>query len=246
MFSRQSGSSVISFMAGLAVGAGLEYLLDPDVGAKRRRAVVDHLGGMSESVSDRVRHLSASASGGLSRGSQTAGHYLHTLRERWGRHGMDRHTMDQADAGGSPLGAVALCSAVLGALGLGAVLMYALDPQMGNRRRRLAQDKLRGRWNHLRAEARRKARYVGGHLKGYAHEARSALRTEHVTDEQLRERIRARLGHVSSQAAQITVDVHDGIVTLRGTIPDASAGEILSTVRSTRGVQSVEDQLQRS
>ena len=83
-------------------------------------------------------------------------------------------------------------------------------------------------------------------MRGYAHEARSAIRTEPATDDQIRERIRAELGHVTEQMGLITVEVRDGNVTLRGSVADAEADKLLAAARGVNGVQSVESQLQRT
>jgi hypothetical protein len=54
------------------------------------------------------------------------------------------------------------------AAALGAAAMYALDPVSGRRRRALARDQLRGRWNDAGDYARRKARHLRNRAEGLA------------------------------------------------------------------------------
>lgn len=63
---------------------------------------------------------------------------------------------------------------VLGALALGALAMYLLDPQQGNRRRAVVRDKLYSvsRKSKLRAQA--KSRDLANRAKGVVYEARRA------------------------------------------------------------------------
>jgi hypothetical protein len=64
---------------------------------------------------------------------------------------------------------------VLGALGLGAALMYLFDPDRGNRRRALIRDKM-VKFNRQTQEAvSGKVTDIGNRAKGMLHEAKSAF-----------------------------------------------------------------------
>ena len=61
------------------------------------------------------------------------------------------------------------------AAALGAAAMYVLDPESGRRRRALARDHLRGRWNEVGDYARKKARHFRNRAQGVLAETASTL-----------------------------------------------------------------------
>jgi len=125
----------------------------------------------------------------------------------------------------------------------GAALMYLFDPQRGAYRRHYLRDKsVRYARDTGRAIARQ-ADYRAGQVKGMLHETRNALATEDVSDETLRERIRAELGHCTSHAHAVEVDVEDGCVTVRGSVPAEEEDNVISAIRSVRSVCDVDNQL---
>ncbi len=239
-------SNIVSFAAGVAVGAGLEYLLDPDSGQKRRRHYSHTVSDYVSDLGDKVRHLGEDAYGRASHSARTARdwtmartHHAHQRAGGWlAMHRNDHHDQD------SRMGTGAMISTALGALGVGALIMYIFDPQSGARRRAMARQRAQGRWNEAREYVRGKARYAAGHLQGYAHEARSMFQQDEPTDQQLRERVRAQLGHLTDQASNIQVDVQDGVVTLRGSVPESDREKIEKGIRSIRGVREVANELQ--
>src|SRR5436305_3939020 len=108
--------------------------------------------------------------------------------------------------------------ALLAGVGVGAGLMYLLDPQTGRRRRALVRDQAYHVWNEaqdgwdtLRSDVRNRA-------YGLASETRSRFAREEVGDPVLCERVRARLGRVVSHPRAIDVTAQDGRVTLSGDI----------------------------
>jgi hypothetical protein len=135
--------------------------------------------------------------------------------------------------------------AVLTGLGLGAGLMYFLDPDRGGRRRALVRDKL--------ARARR----VGGDAVGaasrdFAHRAtgaaarlRGLLNRESIVDDGvLVERVRATLGRVVSHPHAIRAEAAGGIVTLRGPVLRAEVRPLLKAVQDVPGVRQVVSELE--
>lgn len=301
----------LSFLAGLAAGAGLEYLLDPETGHKRRRrleqrvqkhvgmrrgrhaisgigaalgGVTERLGGVTGRLGDvtgrlgsGMSHLGENVSAHLShlaemghRGAQHAGQRMQDGAEDWLGKGSSLfseagHALsDKAGAlwesmrhrrvseqeeheTTSAHAAVSLLATAATAIGVGAILMYLMDPEMGRTRRKFAGDKVRGGIHELKETARGRAEDLRNRISGYAQEARSALRSaEPADDRTLEARIRSELGHVSDQVGQITVEVHDGNVTLRGSAADDAAEKLIAAARAISGVQSVEDQLTRT
>jgi CBS domain-containing protein len=68
---------------------------------------------------------------------------------------------------------------------------------------------------------------------------------EPQTDEQLVARIRSQLGRVCSHPRALQVESHGGRVTLRGPVLAAEAQRVFDCVRSVRGVQSVDNQMEQ-
>ena len=130
-------------------------------------------------------------------------------------------------------------------LGLGAGVMFLFDPQAGNRRRALLRDKLRRYSRQAGERASAWSEMAADHAQGVVAETRARLRHEDVEDRTLIERVRAELGRLLTHVSAIHVEARDGIVTLRGDILEHEAEKAVSAARSTRGVRSVEDALER-
>jgi osmotically-inducible protein OsmY len=136
-----------------------------------------------------------------------------------------------------------LTGSALGA-GLGAGLMYLLDPQGGGRRRALARDKAMHVLRKGGEAARKRSRDLGNRTKGFVAEARSSLRQSEVDDEILRDRVRSKIGRVVSHPAAIEVAAANGCVVLSGPVLASEVDRLLSTVRSVKGVCGVENRLE--
>jgi uncharacterized membrane protein len=134
---------------------------------------------------------------------------------------------------------------ILGAFGLGAALMYFLDPGRGTRRRAIVRDKLVHALRKTEDAAETTARDLRNRGQGLAAGVRGRFAREDVDDVVLVERVRAEMGRAVSHPSSIAVTARDGRVTLSGAILAREADELLSQVRSVRGVQDVEDQLER-
>jgi hypothetical protein len=128
---------------------------------------------------------------------------------------------------------------VLAGLGIGAGLMYLLDPTGGRRRRALVRDRLTHA-ARLGSDAMGATRRDVAHrASGVAARVRGALRREAVDDQVLVERVRARLGRFVSHPHAIEVAADHGVVTVRGPILRAEAQQLLNAVGEVRGVQDV-------
>jgi len=133
--------------------------------------------------------------------------------------------------------------AFLGGLGLGAGLMYLLDPQTGRRRRALARDQFVSAVNQLDDCIDATSRDVMHRLRGVVAESRSMFDSEPVDDAVLVDRIRSKLGRIVSHPHAIQVLAQDGRVTLNGTILEHELPCLMRTISSMHGVQNVEDRL---
>lgn len=132
----------------------------------------------------------------------------------------------------------------LGGLGLGAGLMYLLDPSLGRRRRHILRDKALSRANqveHFLESAWCDARH---RAEGLAAETRSMLRHEEIPDQKLEARVRSELGRCCSHPRSIHVVARDGQVTLTGPVLADEVDDVIAGVRSVRGVCEIVSHLQ--
>ena len=110
---------------------------------------------------------------------------------------------------------------LLSGLGLGAGLLYLLDP------------------------TGKRGRPTGGEdgLSGVLAEARDALGGE-VDDEVLAARVQSRLRRVVNRPDDVRVAVANGVVTLSGRVGPTEFDRLVSAVLKVRGVQDVNDALE--
>ena len=131
----------------------------------------------------------------------------------------------------------------LGAIGIGAALMYFLDPDSGARRRRTVRDRL-DRSRHVAGDALgATARDVGNRARGLAAETRARLTADDADDRVIEQRVRAELGRAVSHPGAIEVSADAGRVTLSGAVLAYETERLLKRVRKVRGVESVENRL---
>jgi hypothetical protein len=133
---------------------------------------------------------------------------------------------------------------LLGGLGLGAGLMYFLDPQQGGRRRAL----VRNRFAHLSHEARNAtdvtSRDAANRAAGLWAEAKAAVTGRTADDRTLAERVRSHLGRCVSHPRAVAVTAENGVVTLSGPILGSEVDGLLACVRAVSGVSRVENRLE--
>lgn len=145
---------------------------------------------------------------------------------------------DAARAGGSPV------LTLLAGLGLGAALMYFLDPERGRGRRHRAAEQVAS----AARDAQKRLHDVAVHARnrgaGAVAEVRGRLTEEEVTDEQLVARVRAELGHHIENVRPIEVAAEGGNVTLRGDVPAQELPAVIAAVEKVRGVEWVDDRLE--
>jgi osmotically-inducible protein OsmY len=133
---------------------------------------------------------------------------------------------------------------LLGGMGLGAALMYVLDPQRGKRRRALVRDKAVHAAHKTGDALDARSRDFRNRARGVAAEVKAMTGSEEVSDAVLEERVRAEIGRAVSNPGAIEVSAIGGTVMLSGAALANELDELLSTVRGVRGVEDVENQLQ--
>jgi uncharacterized membrane protein len=130
-----------------------------------------------------------------------------------------------------------------GALGLGAGLMYLLDPEAG-RRRRHALAQRAGRTARRAGDGTARATRDATHrVHGLFAAARNRFRADDASSETVARRIRSRLGHVVSHPHAIDVSVEDGRVVLEGPILASEVAAAVSETSRVPGVEHVDNRL---
>lgn len=132
----------------------------------------------------------------------------------------------------------------LGAMGLGAVLMYLLDPVRGNRRRSLIRDQVihsRRAGEDFLAKA---GRDLQNRSSGLIAQARSLFTSDEPSDRVVAARVRQALGLVVSHPRAISVTVHQGNVTLRGPILADEVDGLIRRLVTVPGVNHIDNQLE--
>ena len=129
----------------------------------------------------------------------------------------------------------------------GGVIVYFFDSYRGKLRRSRLGDQGR----HLAALVRnapssrplKRCLSLSGRGLGLLAGLRTMCTPEEVADDILVDRVRAKLGHVSPHMGQIQVSVHEGVVTLHGSLPKVEREPLVSTASKVPGVRGVVEQL---
>jgi len=127
--------------------------------------------------------------------------------------------------------------------GLGAGLMYYLDPSLGPQRRAHARDQASRVPRVLQDSASVTARDLKNRTVGLVTEARARLTECAVEDEVLVERVRSQLGFLVRHPSAIEVSVRDGEVILGGAALSDEIEQLIDGVRTVRGVRKVDNQV---
>ena len=128
-------------------------------------------------------------------------------------------------------------------IGLGMAVGFMLDPSAGRRRRALARDKMTRATRKTRDAVDATARDIANRSRGIA-ASLSPGEERDADDAVLVERVRAKLGRVSSHPRAIDVYASAGEVTLRGPILASEADRVLSTVAAVPGVRALNNELE--
>lgn len=133
---------------------------------------------------------------------------------------------------------------LLGGVGLGAGLMYLLDPDGGRRRRALARDKAVHGLKVSGKALRRTSADLGNRTRGLVAEAGSLLHKGSADDRKLEGRVRSKLGRHLSHPSALQVQCQDGLVTLSGPVLASELDKVLAKVQKIKGVHEVESRLE--
>ena len=133
---------------------------------------------------------------------------------------------------------------LLTSVGLGAGLMYFLDPQYGTRRRALVRDKANSWVNSMDNFLDGANEDMRNRTRGVLAEMSARLSDQGAPDWILEERVRSNLGRLAGHARSIDIRADGGRILLSGPALRENADLIVKTAARTRGVHEVENQLQ--
>src|SRR5438270_6518821 len=124
--------------------------------------------------------------------------------------------------------------------GLGAGLMYLVDPDLGKRRRSLVIDQFNHVLHEINDAAEATLRDIGNRAYGTFAEVRETFSGgNNAIDDVIASRVRSKLGRYTSHPAAIEVAIHDGVVTLSGPILAHEVDDLICAINSVRGVHEV-------
>jgi len=149
-----------------------------------------------------------------------------------------------------------ITTGAIGALALGAGLMFLLDPSQGRRRRAIIRDKTTSAAHRSARYARSTGRHIANKATGLAHEAGSyassavsavkgavgAGTNERVDDMTLAERARAAIGRLSN-TGNVSCRVEGGRAILTGNIPASGVERVVAVVGGLTGINGVDNRL---
>lgn len=133
------------------------------------------------------------------------------------------------------------------ATGIGAAVAYFFDPEQGNRRRSLAQDRVAGTFRSLFRRGERAARHAGSQAYGMKQKA-THLREEpkpQPDDATLAHKVETEIFRDADvPKGHINVNAEHGIVYLRGEAKSSEQiGDLVRAAGKVQGVQGVENLL---
>jgi hypothetical protein len=222
-------------IGGLGLGAGLIYMLDPERGERRRTMARAQLERYRRQTDDLWDHTTRSL------GRQARELFARApLARRYRRPGPGELLLARAEQLG-----ILKSMLMLGCTGLGAGMMYVLDPRLGRRRRALVRDKAQAYWRRTGKFISQTARDARQRTYGLIAETQTQLRGAAVPEDTvLVARVRSQIGHVVSHAGSVDVTAHQGRVTLSGSIAAHEVEKLLSAVASVAGVTTVINRLE--
>jgi uncharacterized membrane protein len=129
-------------------------------------------------------------------------------------------------------------------LGLGAGLMYFLDPQHGERRRSMVRNKANQFVNDIDDSINIAMQDARNRARGVLSEMTARLSDERTPDWILEERVRSNLGRTGRYTRGIDVRAENGRIYLTGPVLQEDQDILMKSAMRTRGVHGVESQFQ--
>jgi len=178
-------NKALLLVSGLGLGAGLMYVLDPEMGSRRRalaRGQAEMYRRWPDDLVDHTRRTLGRQTDTLSRQARTLGQQTRGLLGRLGIPFKEERSpgeiwLERAQhmAGKKDL-------LMLGCVGLGLGLMYVFDPKSGQERRALLSDLVRSYLPSADNSSNKTARHANNHNSGRTSESRTRYREADVED----------------------------------------------------------------
>ena len=123
----------------------------------------------------------------------------------------------------------------------GAAAAYFGDPELGRSRRARTKDQAAAALRRVKGRAEQRQQYVQNAVAGKVEAARTPT-TPPEDDKTLVDKVKSEvLGQPQFSKVNVVVDANEGVVALRGEVPDQTvATELETAVRQVTGVQRVE------
>jgi hypothetical protein len=134
-------------------------------------------------------------------------------------------------------------TAIAGGLGIGAAMMYFLDPERGAGRRSMVRDQFQGTLRSKREALDVMTRDFNNRTRGMIQETRSRVRGGEVSDEVLVNRVRSEIGRFCSHSGSVQVTATGGNVVLSGPILADEAQVVVTCARKVPGVRHVNNMM---
>ena len=127
----------------------------------------------------------------------------------------------------------------------GAAAAYFGDPDLGRSRRARTKDQVAAKLRRLDRKAQQKASYVASTAEGKVEQLTRSDSTPPPDDRTLVDKIKSEvLGREEFAPHDVVIDAVDGVVTLRGELPDSSLADALEkAVEKEPGVRAVRNLL---
>jgi len=129
-------------------------------------------------------------------------------------------------------------------MGVGAGLMYFLDPQYGNRRRAMIRDKANSVVNNMDNSLDAVREDVRNRIRGVLSELTARVSDPGAPDWILEERVRSNLGRATRHSRAVQIRADGGRIHLSGPALRDERDALVKAASRTRGVYGVEDELQ--
>jgi uncharacterized membrane protein len=133
---------------------------------------------------------------------------------------------------------------LLSGLGAAAAAFYFTDPKRGAKRRADFTRTAGFLFDKARYEGEKSIRDLQHQLSGFSAQLRSHFEPGIVSDRVVEERVRSRIGRITSHARKIRVLCDHGVVTVWGPVLHDEAPELLHAVNAVAGVKEVQDHLE--
>jgi hypothetical protein len=132
---------------------------------------------------------------------------------------------------------------ILGAMGIGAGLMYVFDPDKGKKRRALMRDRLEDTARKTRRQIDRKSHEVGDLVSSIGASIKAPFTNGPLSDNDLLARVKEKVIEILPDTQDIKVRARNGIVTLGGWLPQRELDHLVKSVSSIPGVSSITNKL---